>query len=230
MSAFLSRARSVAGAGALIAAASCAEATVPSAAVDGAAGTGGSGGERAVGSDGGAASIACSSLDPCPPGLACFQGICTPGCNSDADCGPDQRCSFESGQVCVDTNVKSCPEVGCPSSQVCANGLCSLMSPSPCSGPSPFNPDDGCGPHAVCLTGAVVDGATVDEPHCYSFPYCPEVGDCPFATFGGVCNEGIFPTKERICLPGVCTSSANCPASWTCIPAHPDALSGTCQP
>ncbi|HZO13610.1 MAG TPA: hypothetical protein VFB62_10130 [Polyangiaceae bacterium] len=172
----------------------------------------------------------CTALDPCPPGTTCFNGLCAEGCNDRDDCPDGMRCMSDAGQLCVDETVTSCPDVPCASSQVCANGLCSAIpSEEGCTGPTPFGPSDGCGAQEVCLSTAMVDGQEVNAKVCYTFPFCPEDGPCPVGAFGSVCNEGIFPEKNRICLAGMCTSSINCPPAWNCVPAFEGVLYGTCQ-
>jgi hypothetical protein len=187
----------------------------------------GHGGAGGGGANAPAAIIPCSALDACPPGMGCVLGVCEKGCNADEDCNAGQVCVLDGQQLCHGKAVSNCPETPCLSTQACINGLCGLRMSEFC-GPSPFTPSDGCDADSVCLLDAVVDGDVVMGAKCYSFALCPESGECPVGDFGAVCNDGIFPEKNRICLGGICTSSENCPENRTCVPAFEGSLHGTC--
>lgn len=205
-------------------AAGCATATDTSAApiVRGEGGGGGAGG-------GAEAVIACTTLDKCPPGMACFNGICADSCNTDQDCPETQRCLTSLDQLCHDRDLATCPDSAeCATSQVCANGYCSLMTSQGACGGSPFGNGDGCEAGAVCLMNPNVDGEKLEATRCFVMPPCPDDGKCPIGPYGAVCNDGLFPEKARICLAGLCTSKDNCPDGWSCMPVYPNATYGNC--
>jgi len=179
---------------------------------------------------GGGAPETCTALDKCPPGMACFNGLCAASCNTDADCPASQRCQTSGDQLCHDRDIRTCPESECSASQVCANGYCSAMPSAGACGGSPFGNSDGCDAGAVCLSGPDVDGEPFAGSSCFVMPLCPDEGACPTGPFGAVCNDGLFPEKARICLAGLCTSKSNCPEGWSCLPAYANAPYGGCKP
>ncbi|MDC0717009.1 hypothetical protein POL25_08905 [Nannocystis sp. bb15-2] len=171
--------------------------------------------------DGGGEPGPCSSSNPCPDGQFCWNGICAIGCTSNGDCAEDQFCATDTDMLCHNKEVTTCPEVPCEEGQVCKSGFCSTPPPPTQCTPSPV--DDGCESNAVCFQ------ETEDKASCYTLPYCSQDGTCPTGTEGAVCNNGLLPDKDKICLIGVCTEASNCPTDWKCIKDQPNAVVGYCS-
>lgn len=172
----------------------------------------------------------CSSSKPCPSGQFCFNGICAVGCNSNQDCAADQYCSTDWDRLCHNKVVATCPATACASLQECIGGLCSTpgtpsQSSSACDPDQAYTGNDGCDKYSVCFDADDDQGA----PKCYTFSACAQDGTCPTGTEGAVCNEGIIPAKERICLAGLCKTGANCPGSWSCVRFAQNDVVGVCS-
>lgn len=163
----------------------------------------------------------CSAASPCPDGQFCFNGVCALGCQSDGDCADNQFCGTEDDMLCHNKQVTTCPEVPCVEGQVCVNGFCS--TPPPDTQCDPLNQPDGCESDALCVE--LEEG----DPECYTFPYCAEDGTCPIGTQGAVCNDDLVPGKDKICLIGLCTAAAHCPADWKCVKFEPGGVIGFCS-
>jgi hypothetical protein len=172
---------------------------------------------------GGGGELPCSPSRDCPSGQFCFNGICALGCNSGGDCAEGQYCDTDGDRLCHDSQVHTCPDTPCAETQECVNGLCSTPSTDTDCTPRPDG-NDGCDAYSLCIE--VEEGA----PSCYSFPACPESGDCPVGTVGAVCNDGIVPNKERICLSGLCQEPSHCPPAWSCMRITPADVVGFCFP
>ncbi len=162
----------------------------------------------------------CSSDKPCPFGQFCFNGLCAPGCMSDADCADNQYCDttgatgVTNDQMCVNKEVPTCAADGdCAANQTCVQGLCSAVSVQAQCTPRPDG-QDGCDAFSICLDMGEVDQ---EVNTCVTFPPCPQDGECPVGQVGSVCNEEDIPGKARICLTGLCKSGANCPANFNCL-------------
>jgi hypothetical protein len=83
-------------------------------------------------------------------------------------------------------------------------------------------PNDGCSPGAICFQ---TSGTTLA---CLAMPACSQDGTCPVGQVGSTCNvqpDGgrLLEGKQRICLVGLCASSANCPPSLQHCVQQPDA-------
>lgn len=154
----------------------------------------------------------CSAANACPDGQFCFNGLCALGCNSNGDCADDQYCATDGDRLCHNKEVSTCPDTPCAEGQVCVNGLCSTPAPQTSCQPDPAG-QDGCDSNAVCIEDPAKPGAT----KCYTFPYCGEDGTCPVGTIGAVCNAGIIPNKDEICLTSLCQTAEHCPAAWKCV-------------
>lgn len=165
----------------------------------------------------------CSSSNPCSDGQFCFNGLCAIGCLSDGDCASEQYCATESDMLCHAKEVPTCTSADqCASSQVCINGYCSAMpEDTSCNLEDYIN--DGCDSTSVCLEDPKVEGKGL----CYEMPACSVDGTCPVGLQGAVCNDGEFPSKDAICLVGLCDSVDNCPAEWACVRFNNSAL-GAC--
>ncbi len=154
----------------------------------------------------------CSGANPCPDGLFCFNGLCAIGCQSNEDCGDDQYCDTEGDRLCHNKTVTTCPEVACAAGQECVNGFCSAGASDTQCMQMP-NGEDGCAMDSLCIA----EPDQQDSYKCYQFPACPEDGDCPVGSQGAVCNDGIIPSKSRICLIGECLAVQDCPSDWKCV-------------
>ncbi|MCY0993757.1 hypothetical protein OV203_41855 [Nannocystis sp. ILAH1] len=163
----------------------------------------------------------CSAANACPDGQFCWNGICAIGCTSDGDCAENQFCATDTDMLCHNKEVTTCPEVPCAEGQVCKSGFCSTPPPPTQCTPSPV--DDGCESNAVCFQ------ESEDKASCYTLPYCSQDDTCPTGTEGAVCNNGLLPDKDKICLIGLCTEVANCPADWKCVKDQPNAVVGYCS-
>ncbi len=152
----------------------------------------------------------CNADNPCPSGQFCFNGLCSLGCNSNGDCADDQYCDTEFKQ-CHNKEVQTCPDTPCPSGQECVQGLCSAGSTNKACEQMP-NGQDGCASNELCF-----DDEEAGKAECYPFPACGEDGSCPTGTEGAVCNNDFIPSKDRICLIGLCETTDNCPAGQNCI-------------
>ena len=176
-----------------------------------------SSGDDGNGGDGGHPQQGCSTGSDCAAGGVCYDGVCLVPC-SGGSCAAGSYCAPLGEDLCAPSTVTVCPATPCNADQICASGLCSTPPPSGYCGTNPFDPDDGCGAHAICLPGLEVDGTVVEDRRCYSLPPCPADGDCPTGTDGALCNDGYFADKDRFCMPGMCvTAAADCPADWHCI-------------
>lgn len=169
------------------------------------------GGSSPTGGADGGEYMPCSAQNPCPDGQFCFNGLCALGCNSDGDCADDQYCDTEGDRLCHGKVVSTCPEVACASGQECVNGFCSTTVDQQCE--QMPNGEDGCDRDELC-----VEQPDVPEAYqCYTFPACAADDTCPVGTTGAVCNAGILPNKDKICLIGGCLEQAHCPADWRCV-------------
>lgn len=162
----------------------------------------------------------CGADKPCPAGQFCFNGLCAPGCMTDADCAENQYCDttgatgVTNDQMCVNKQVPTCQAAAdCAANQTCVQGLCSAVAVQTECTPRPDG-QDGCDQFSICL-----DMGEVDEEvnSCVTFPPCPQDGQCPVGQVGSVCNEQDIPNKARICLTGLCKGAANCPADFNCL-------------
>ena len=147
----------------------------------------------------------CSSSNPCPSGMFCFNGLCAIGCTSNENCADDQYCD---GLYCVNTEVPTCTsDSNCYEGQICVQGVCSTPPPSTtCDPDQVVSGNDGCDNYSLCIDG---DDDGPEDPACYTMPPCAEDGTCPVGAYGAVCNNDYI-NKARICLIGACEAEANC--------------------
>lgn len=166
----------------------------------------------------------CSDANPCPDGQFCFNGLCAVGCTSDGDCADNQYCDTDS-LLCQNNEVPTCQsDDDCASSQICVNGYCSTPpDDTSCNFEDPNN--DGCPSNAVCLEDLDNEGVGV----CYSMPACSADGTCPVGLYGAVCNDDYLPSKDKICLLGVCESGSDCPSDWNCVRLIQNSVLGNCS-
>jgi hypothetical protein len=160
--------------------------------------------------------IACPDLE-CPDGFKVDKNGCAicecigePAplkCMSDAECGADQFCSFdtcetppgcEDGQDCIavcyglcqDRGVLPCAsDVDCERGEVCIDGRCTAAS-------------EGCWSNQDCPAGLVCDIVN----YCDAPPGCDEGMACPAVCYG----RCVPPTHDE------CTSDRDCPAGFFC--------------
>jgi hypothetical protein len=100
-----------------------------------------------------------------------------------------------------------CP---CEAPLECNFGHCTAPAyTAVCEAGDPF--DTICGNDELCFEN--LDEQTT----CIPMAPCPTDCDCPVGEFGAVCNEGGVPTKERVCLVGMCDGPEHCPDDFNCI-------------
>ncbi|RMH00344.1 MAG: hypothetical protein D6705_00575 [Deltaproteobacteria bacterium] len=193
----------------------------------GTAGDDGTGGETGSATAGGGGSeLPCSDADPCPSGQFCWNGLCALGCTSNDDCAEDQYCDTMYTHLCHNREVPECEiDEDCAAGQVCVSGFCSTPPPETACDPNGvLVGDDGCSSQALCIEDVDTEAAK-----CYTFPACRPDDTCPVGTQGAVCNVDLVPNKDRICLVGMCTGEAHCPAEWSCAVPEGGVL-GLCTP
>lgn len=198
---------------------------VVSLACDGNLGSVGDGGSES--SDSGESSggdgdpVACIGGQLCPEGTTCSNGVCATDCSSDADCDDDEYCGLD--DLCHPNVVPSCiSDQECAPTQTCINQMCTTLGDEGCDLENYLQ--DGCPSNAVCVENP-------DQPEqgaCYQMPACAEDQTCPIGLVGAVCNTGQLPTKDAICLAGLCDVAANCPAMWMCI-RYNNSVLGMCS-
>lgn len=136
-------------------------------------------------------------------GLGCLLVLLSAGCVGNLG-------SIETGSESANEGG-ACP---CESDEVCTLGTCTAAPyPAPCDPVSVV--DTVCSSREVCL-----DVADVEEPEmtvCYEMPPCPIDAPCPTGVTGSVCNEELWPGKERVCLLGRCTNDTHCPEQSVCV-------------
>lgn len=177
----------------------------------------------------GAAGGLCSASSPCPSGQFCFNGLCAVGCQSNANCAADQYCDTQYTQACHNKVVKACPETPCATGQICVSGLCSTPpAATQCNPQNVTTGNDGCESNALCIDSVDDEEESKSNPKCYTFPPCGENKTCPVGAQGAVCNDGLIPNKGYVCLTGLCKTSADCPAEWTCSKPNASSVIGMC--
>jgi hypothetical protein len=165
----------------------------------------------------------CSASNPCPSGQFCWNGFCALGCTSDDNCDADTYCNVNH---CAPTEVPTCSDdAECDDGFACVFDYCAVIPVEPEGCQWNDNLQDGCAGNEVCLGD---DPENDVDGECTQLPPCPEDGDCPVGEAGAVCNEGYIPTKDRICLVGLCATQADCPSSLRCVVIAGDV--GSCNP
>src|SRR5262245_57597109 len=77
----------------------------------------------------------------------------------------------------------------------------------PCSPSALFNgAPDGCASNELCFQVPLPDGGVCTVQPCpgkctEALP-CPESGFCEPGTNGALCNDGLFPQKDKVCVVG----------------------------
>lgn len=164
--------------------------------------------------------FACIGGQLCPEGRSCSNGLCVVECSGEGDCATDEYCGKDG--LCHPNAVPSCnSDQDCAATQTCVNQVCSAVGEGGCDLENYLQ--DGCPSNAVCI-GNFDD----DQGTCQAMPACAENGSCPIGLEGAVCNDEYLPTKDPICLIGLCDTVANCPDLWSCVRYDNDVL-GTCS-
>jgi hypothetical protein len=64
---------------------------------------------------------------------------------------------------------------------------------------------------------------------CFTAVPCPDAGICSPGTHGALCNDGLFPQKDRVCVTGLCLTVANCPNGFQCVGVNAVIAAGFCS-
>jgi hypothetical protein len=151
------------------------------------------------------------SLEPCPPGAACIDGLCSLECAQDSECATDFVCSDDELGVClpacVDHNDCGQGEVCNPDTSICELDTDGKVG-SPCS-----EPDD-------CVDGGFCLSEMMGFPRGYCTRTCGTDQDCEgddrcvfIADHGSFCYDG-------------CSLDGDCREQYVCEQSGPRA--GTC--
>ena len=160
-----------------------------------------------------------SSYGPaCAAGFACVNSICTPTCTSSSSCPSSYYCENPNDpveQVCAPVAGGACQNTSnCPYPRRCQENLCVstvfLGDGGLLACGLGQEPNDGCGPDALCYL------ASATQRTCIALPACDADGGCPNGLQGAVCNDRpdggkIFAPKQRLCLYAYCEAAADCP-------------------
>ena len=161
---------------------------------------------------------ACDDVD-CEGGEVCYRGVCYDSCDSEADCGDEERCHGEDKR-CAPLD---CEGVQCGGAESCYRGVCY----------SYCEDDAECGEEFVCTEGACVSPCEEIEceegGHCYRgvcYPGCDVQADCDGEE--RCVDESCLPLdcsnvecrSDEACFYGVCYS--HCEDAADCL--EPDAL------
>jgi hypothetical protein len=172
----------------------------------------------------------------CAAGTRCNNRTCAPTCA--AGCPPGMYCEGPPPEdVCALVNPIVCAKnTDCPAPQGCLFGLCAsaeLRADGGYQGCVLSEPDDACGPDAICYSLANSNGTISNT--CVGLPACSQGGACPPGTYGAICNEGRNPDggpllagKQRICLFSYCMQDTDCNVAAHCFFGAP-ALLGRCN-
>jgi hypothetical protein len=181
--------------------------------------TGSEGTESSTGDDDENEPVPCIGGELCPEGTSCANGLCAAECSSDGDCGSDEYCGLD--DLCHSNTVPSCnSDLDCAATQTCIDQVCVTLGE--CDLVNYLQ--DGCASNAICIDDLDED----DEGICYEMSACSADQTCPIGLEGAVCNTGQLPTKDPICLVGLCDTVANCPEFWSCVRYDNDVL-GVCS-
>lgn len=172
-------------------------------------------------SEGGDEPFPCVGGELCPDGTRCANGLCAAECDGDSQCATDEYCGLD--ELCHSNTVPSCSsDQQCAVTQTCVNGVCVTLAGDGCD-PANYL-QDGCASNAVCIDDFDRD----EQGVCYEMPACAADQTCPIGLEGAVCNAGLVPSKDEICLVGMCTTVEHCPDLWSCV--HFDnAVLGLCS-
>lgn len=165
--------------------------------------------------------VACIGGELCPAGTSCANGLCAAECSGDGNCADDEYCGLDS--LCHANTVPSCnSEQDCAVTQSCVNQVCVTLDGDGCDLLNYLH--DGCASNAVCIDDYDRD----DQGICYEMPACAADQTCPIGLEGAVCNTGQLPTKDEICLIGLCDTVEDCPNLWSCV-RYDNSVLGVCS-
>jgi hypothetical protein len=165
--------------------------------------------------------LPCIGGELCPAGTGCANGLCATDCSSDTDCATDEYCGLD--DLCHANVVPSCnSDQDCAVTQTCKNQVCTTLGDEGCDLENYLQ--DGCASNAVCLENFEGD----EQGTCYEMPACAADQSCPIGLEGAVCNTEYLPTKDEICLVGLCDTVTNCPEFWSCV-RYDNAVLGYCS-
>ena len=175
----------------------------------------------------------CDTDDSCGECMICVNGICTKGCEDDADCYDFAgtlcnkrlaRClnPLASGQVCFETNCKS----GCCYAEKGLSALRCLTIPTPaicgqCKQGEIYSPEDNaCIPSACSPTTdncpSINSGSTTPASKCFGCNKSTLLCEAQSSTSG--CMEGqIINMKECIPSGKRCNENQTCCSGFACI-------------
>lgn len=184
--------------------------------------TGSEGNEQTGDGDGdGGEPFACIAGQLCPEERSCSNGLCLIECDGDDDCRDDEFCGKDG--LCHGKSVSGCTfDQNCAATQMCIDNVCVAPDHAACSLDDYLL--DGCASNAVCLDDLDEDDLGI----CHAMPACDADGTCPIGLEGAVCNTEYIPTKDAVCLIGLCDTVANCPDLWSCV-RYDNAVLGYCS-
>ena len=179
----------------------------------------GSEGDESTTTGGGGEPIACIGGELCPINTRCSNGLCATECTGAGDCAGDEFCGLD--ELCHGTTVPSCSaDKDCAVTQACVNQICT--TDAACDLDNYLQ--DGCPSNAVCLEDFDSEGLGF----CHEMPACAAEQTCPIGLGGAVCNTGQLPTKDEICLAGLCDVVDDCPNAWSCV-RYDNSVLGLCS-
>jgi hypothetical protein len=176
------------------------------------------------------------SRTACSPYLNCYDGKCTSGCTSVADCSAGNACIFGTCAVKLAAGTSCFDGTDCSTGN-CVDGVCCDTT---CTGQckacdvkgslgtctdvtdAPHGTRTSCAPY-VCGGGACRTGCSADT-QCSTGNYCDGTGKCvPALNNGKACIAGTQCTSG-FCVDGYCCGTACTGACQTCSKTP-----GTCQ-
>ena len=149
-------------------------------------------------------------------------GLLCAACANDIDFGA--RTSGTGGEASSDT----------PSSVAASSTTGGGGGSGPCSTSALFQgAPDGCASNALCFEVPLPDGGVCTQQPCpgkcsEALP-CPANGFCDPGTHGALCNDGLLPQKDKVCIVSVCLTEANCPPSFLCVGVNAVIAAGLCS-
>jgi hypothetical protein len=144
----------------------------------------------------------CDPAD-CPPGEHCDGVACQPGCDADADCGPDERCDVSTHQ-CVDCLA----DPDCDPGQLCTDHTCVAGCSDAVACPGDL----------ACCAGQCTDLAT-DPEHCGACDPCPALANAAASCTAGACALGPCDDGFADC-DGDPANGCESPAACVCVPGE----------
>jgi hypothetical protein len=163
--------------------------------------------------------IPCIGGQLCPETRKCSNGLCLQECSGDSQCSASEYCGVDG--LCHSPTVPTCNSDGdCAATQICRESICTTSAIC-----DPYDYlADGCASNAVCVEDLDTEG----EGNCFAMPACGPDGTCPIGLDGAVCNVDFVPSKDPICLIGLCDTVEHCPNLWSCV-RYDNAVLGYCS-